>query len=197
MRGVAFVALLGSLSASAATVDIPLDFGADFAAKTSSVRRVKMDGLAPGADFEAWFETDLPVDAHWFGTYLRKDGDRFSLRQSRHFSPAQWKSSPGRREGLVRVSYFGKVPAAGRLDLAFVCDHGRNFMRPTEDDMRALGHGMAMVSTQVDEAAQHFYRALGYRDAGGFVPDVPGYEQPMELIMVKDLRAAVRAVSGS
>ena len=30
MRGVAFVALLGSLSASAATVDIPLDFGADF-----------------------------------------------------------------------------------------------------------------------------------------------------------------------
>ena len=138
MRGVAFVALLGSLSASAATVDIPLDFGADFAAKTSSVRRVKMDGLAPGADFEAWFETDLPVDAHWFGTYLRKGGDRFSLRQSRHFSPAQWKSSPGRREGLVRVSYFGKVPAAGRLDLAFVCDHGRNFMRPTEDDMRAL-----------------------------------------------------------
>ena len=26
-----------------------------------------------------------------------------------------------------------------------------------------------------------------WRDAGGFVVDVPGYEQPLELIMVKDL----------
>jgi hypothetical protein len=47
------------------------------------------------------------------------------------------------------------------------------------------GYGMLMTSSQVDEEAQHFYRELGYKDCGGFVVDVPGYEQPMEMIMVK------------
>ena len=42
-----------------------------------------------------------------------------------------------------------------------------------------------MTSTQVDEEAQHFYRKLGYKDCGGFTVDVPGYEQPMEMIMIK------------
>ena len=55
--------------------------------------------------------------------------------------------------------------------------------------MRAAGCGMVMTSTQVDESAQHFYRKLGYRDAGGFVVDIPGCEQPMELIMVKETGA--------
>ena len=44
---------------------------------------------------------------------------------------------------------------------------------------------MLMTSTQVDEDAQHFYRKLGYKDSGGFIVDVPGYEQPMEMIMIK------------
>lgn len=54
-----------------------------------------------------------------------------------------------------------------------------------EADMRAKGYGMALVSTQVDEDAQYFYRKLGYKDCGGFVVDIPGYEQPMEMFMVK------------
>lgn len=36
-----------------------------------------------------------------------------------------------------------------------------------------------------DNTAQHFYRKLGYKDCGGFVLDIPGYEQPMELFFVK------------
>ena len=65
---------------------------------------------------------------------------------------------------------------------------GRALVRRWEADMRALGHGMAMTSTQSDEDAQHFWRAVGYRDAGSFDVDVPGYEQPPELIMLKDLK---------
>ena len=107
----------------------------------------------------------------------------------------------GERAAILRYNLFwDSVPFCTLLYVADAHQRkglGRALMARWEDDMRALGHGMAMVSTQVDEAAQHFYRALGYRDAGGFVPDVPGYEQPMELIMVKDLRAAVRAFSGS
>lgn len=58
-----------------------------------------------------------------------------------------------------------------------------------EADLRAAGFDMAMTSTQADEPAQHFWRRLGYRDAGGFVVDVPGHEQPLEIVMIKALGA--------
>ena len=63
--------------------------------------------------------------------------------------------------------------------------YGKQMMERWEQDMRSSGCGMLMTSTQVDEEAQHFYRKLGYKDAGGFVIDIPGYEQPMEMIMIK------------
>ena len=63
--------------------------------------------------------------------------------------------------------------------------YGKKLMEHWEQDMKSQGYGMVMTSTQVDEDAQHFYRKLGYKDCGGFVIDVPGYEQPMEMIMIK------------
>lgn len=44
---------------------------------------------------------------------------------------------------------------------------------------------MLLTSTQVDEGAQHFYRKCEYKDCGGFVIDVPEYEQPMEMFFIK------------
>ena len=64
---------------------------------------------------------------------------------------------------------------------------GRSLMERWEQDMRTRGYGIVLTSTQVDEDAQHFYRKLGYKDCGGFTVDIPGYEQPMELFMVKRL----------
>ena len=63
--------------------------------------------------------------------------------------------------------------------------YGRQMMELWEQNMKAQGYGMLMTSTQVDEDAQHFYRKLGYKDAGGFIVEVPGFEQPMEMIMIK------------
>ena len=63
--------------------------------------------------------------------------------------------------------------------------YGRLLMEHWENDMKSKGYGMLMTSTQVDEEAQHFYRKLCYKDCGGFTVDVPGYEQPMEMIMIK------------
>ena len=63
--------------------------------------------------------------------------------------------------------------------------YGRKLMEHWESDMRANGYDMVLTSTQVDEDAQHFYRKLGYKDCGGFVIDIPGHEQPMELFLVK------------
>ena len=63
--------------------------------------------------------------------------------------------------------------------------YGRLLMEHWEADMKEKGYGMLLTSTQADEEAQHFYRKLGYKDCGGFVPTVPGYEQPMELFLEK------------
>ena len=65
--------------------------------------------------------------------------------------------------------------------------YGKQLMEHWEQNMKSQGYGMLMTSTQVDEDAQHFYRKLGYKDCGGFVIDVPGYEQPMEMIMIKEV----------
>ena len=69
--------------------------------------------------------------------------------------------------------------------------HGKGFGKKLieywEADMKSQGYEMIMTSTQVDEEAQHFYRKLGYKDCGGFVVDIPGFEQPMEMFMIKGI----------
>ncbi len=67
--------------------------------------------------------------------------------------------------------------------------YGKKLMEYWEKDMQAQGYSMVLTSTQVDEQAQHFYRKLGYKDCGGFVVDIEGHEQPMELFLIKDLAA--------
>ena len=83
-----------------------------------------------------------------------------------------WDNTPFCTMLFVDADYRGK-------------GYGMQLMNHWEQDMKSQGYGMLMTSTQVDEDAQHFYRKLGYRDCGGFVVDVPGYEQPMEMIMIK------------
>lgn len=60
---------------------------------------------------------------------------------------------------------------------------GRQAMAHWEDEMQAAGFRMVMTSTQADEGAQHFYRKLGYRDAGSLI--LSG--EPLEIIMIKEL----------
>lgn len=64
---------------------------------------------------------------------------------------------------------------------------GCKVMNFWEMEMKKAGYGMVMVSTQVDEEAQHFYRKLGYKDCGCLVVDIPKYAQPMEMFMAKAL----------
>ena len=53
--------------------------------------------------------------------------------------------------------------------------------------MKKKGHGLVLTSTQEDEDAQYFYRAIGYLDCGELNLPFPGYEQPRELILGKGL----------
>ena len=57
----------------------------------------------------------------------------------------------------------------------------RTLVASWEDDMRAQGYASVMTSTASDEDAQGLYRHLGYRAAGGFLPE----GEPYELIFTK------------
>jgi ribosomal protein S18 acetylase RimI-like enzyme len=52
-----------------------------------------------------------------------------------------------------------------------------------ENEMKNNGYKLVMTSTQANEEAQHFYRKLGYRDAGCLLVE----NQPMEIILIKQL----------
>ena len=95
------------------------------------------------------------------------------------------------RAGVLRYNLFwDQIPF---LTLIFLEPRfrgkgvGREAMRLWEERMRSLGHPLTMTSTQSDEGAQHFYRKLGYRDAGCLLLDVPPFCQPLEIFLLKAL----------
>ncbi len=129
----------------------------------------------PG-DREGWLRLDRHIDPGVLerklregeGLVLERDGEIVGILRWNLF----WDSVP-----FCTLLYL-REDARGQGD-------GRMLLEAWEREMKARGHGMVMTSTQADESAQHFYRKLGYRDAGGFVVNVPGYEQPLELVMIK------------
>ena len=89
--------------------------------------------------------------------------------------------------GWLRYGYFwDSIPF---MNLLYLLEphrrggRGREMVAHWEGLMRARGHARVMTSTLACEEAQHFYRALGYKDAGGFV--LPG--EALELILIKDI----------
>lgn len=61
---------------------------------------------------------------------------------------------------------------------------GKKVVLYWEKLMKQKGFERVMTSTQANEDAQHFYRKLGYRDAGCLLLD---YE-PLEIILTKGLK---------
>lgn len=60
---------------------------------------------------------------------------------------------------------------------------GKRLLQFWESEMREQKYKIVMTSSQSDEEAQHFYRKLGYADAGTLT--LP--EEPVELIFTKEL----------
>jgi len=136
--------------------------------------------------------------------YVRTEDKEFWYRLDRHLPETEFsgKVNTGRgyvllengiSVGLLRYGLFwDNTPFC---NLLFVEEayrnkgYGRRLMEHWEEDMGRRGYGMLMTSTQVDETAQHFYRKLGYKDCGGLIVDIPGYEQPMELFLIKAIQA--------
>ena len=134
--------------------------------------------------------------------YARMEDRAFWFSLDRHLPESEYENkvrerrayvlrTDGKPVGLLRWQLFwDNTPFCSLIiiDPAFRGQGlGRRLMAHWEADARARGFGIAMTSTQADETAQHFYRRLGYVDCGGFVLPVPGYEQPLELMMAKKL----------
>ena len=127
-------------------------------------------------DKEFWYGLDRHLPVEEFANKVR-DRRGYVLEEE------------GRPIGLLRYNLFwDNTPFCTMLYVDRDWQgkgYGKKLMEYWETDMRSQGYGMVLVSTQVDEEAQHFYRKLGYKDCGGFVVDIPGYEQPMEMFLVK------------
>ena len=100
-------------------------------------------------------------------------------------------SHDGQPIGVMRYNLFwDSVPF---LTMIYIEDshHGKGLGKQAvwfwEQEMRELGYKMVMTSTQVDEQAQHFYRKLGYVEKGSLCFDNTPHEQPLEMIMMKNL----------
>ncbi len=100
-----------------------------------------------------------------------------------------WKEN--NRAGLMYYSVlWDNLPF---LNLIFIEDKyrkqgiGTEAMQLWEADMKKQNYKMVLISTQVDEDAQHFYRKLGYIDCGALLLDGTPLDQPMEMFMRKVL----------
>ncbi len=138
------------------------------------IRYVQMD------DAEFWHSLDQHLPESEFSNKVR-DKRGYVLLEN------------GKPIGLLRYNLFwDNTPFCTMLFIDWAYHnkgYGKKLMEYWENDMKRQGYGIVLTSTQVDEDAQHFYRKLGYKDSGGFVVDIPGYEQPMELFLIKSIHS--------
>ncbi len=137
-----------------------------------SIRHVKEE------DRDFWFSHDLHMAQREFLIKVRDKRGYLMLDDQKPV-------------GILRYNLFWDcIPF---LSLIYILEnyrrreYGKKAIMHWENEMQILGYNAVMTSTQVDEEAQHFYRKLGYRDTGSLVLDIPGYEQPMEMFMIKPL----------
>ena len=133
--------------------------------------------VEPG-DKDFWFTLDKHISEAEFD---RKVRDKMGYVLLEDNIPA----------GLLRYNLFwDNTPFCNLLYIASDHQHkgfGRKLMLYWEEEMKTLGYDLLMVSTQSNEDAQHFYRKIGYQDAGALVINTSRAAQPMELFFIKAL----------
>ena len=134
--------------------------------------------------------------------YMQMTDRDFVMEIDSHVNELQYKNrvytktgyiiwENGRRTGLLHYSVlWDNLPF---LNLIYVAEPHRNqgigsqALKLWEEDMKAQGYKMVLLSTQVDENAQHLYRKSGYIDCGALLMNGTPFEQPMEMFMRKIL----------
>lgn len=132
--------------------------------------------------------------------YVQEEDKAFWYSLDKHLPEEEFRKKVRDKQGYVLLSdhrpvgllryhlFWDNTPFCTMLFIDWEFQgrgYGKRLMEHWEKDMKALGYDMVLTSTQVNEEAQNFYRKLGYKDCGGFVIDIPGHEQPMELFLIK------------
>lgn len=99
--------------------------------------------------------------------------------------------SEGKEIGVIKYKSFWKgMPYLSLIKLLPEYRRrgfGSGAMRLFERKLRDEGNVALLVSTRVDECAQHFYRRLGYRECGALILENTPFSQPMEMFFIKEL----------
>lgn len=134
--------------------------------------------------------------------YMQMSDQKFWYSLDKHLSQAEFANKVRSKQGYVLLEnnkpigllrynlFWDNTPFCTLLFIDFHFQgkgYGRKLVEYWENDMKSQGYGMVLTSTRVDEQAQHFYRKMGYKDCGGLIVDIQGYEQPMELFLIKSL----------
>ncbi len=134
--------------------------------------------------------------------YVQKEDKEFWFTLDKHLALSEFEKKirdkmgyiieeDGKQVGILRYNLFwDNTPFCTMLFVDWPFQkkgYGKMLMQHWENEMKNLGYKMIMTSTQVDENAQHFYRKLGYTDAGGLLINVPGFEQSMEMFLIKGI----------
>ncbi len=125
-----------------------------------------------------WFSLDRHLDEGGFSRLVRERTGCVLTKDGKPIALLRWSL------------FWDSIPFCNLLYVEGACQRrgfGRALVEHWEKDMRAQGYDLVMTSTQSDEAAQHFWRKLGYRDCGALTMPFPGHEQPLEVILGKAL----------
>jgi len=139
-------------------------------------------------------------------TYATSDDLKYLKKNDDHISPEKVAEKVERRQviivkdettpiGWLRFGYlYDEIPFINMI--ALEDEHqkqgiGSKLVKFWEEEMKKAGYDMALTSSQANEEAQHFYRKLGYEDAGSLLginnePESVGV--PAEVFFLKKLK---------
>lgn len=112
----------------------------------------------------------VKLDKKQNGYKIFSDGAEVGVIEYKDF----WK-------GMPYLSLIKLLPEFRRKGI------GREAMRLFEEEMKRAGNKALLLSTQVDEDAQRFYRKIGYRECGSLILEDTPFSQPMEMFFIKTL----------
>ena len=132
--------------------------------------------------------------------YVQTEDEAFWFRFDRHLPKQEFEHKVQMKQGYVLLEenrpigllrynlFWDQIPFCTLLYIdpkEQKKGYGKKLMEHWQEDMKKQGYGWLLISTQVDEQAQHFYRKIGYQDCGSLILYVPGFQQPMEMFMSK------------
>lgn len=132
--------------------------------------------------------------------YVQNEDQTFWFRFDSHLSKLEFEHKVQLKRGYVLLNdnqpigllrynlFWDQIPFCTLLYIdpkEQKKGYGKKLMEHWQEDMKEQGYGLLLISTQVDEQAQHFYRKIGYQDCGSLILNAPSFQQPMEMFMSK------------